>query len=351
MKAIYYISFLVLLFAFAQESFGQDQPRRTTRQRPSEADAPTVTNLTERAKIKNETESKKPTHIAWERLIYRTVDLTKEENNAALYYPVQPQGDRQNLFTLIFKLLADGKITAYNYLDGGEVFEEKEKLDFESFLKKYQLLYTKQGDRFVVDERDIPSSEVTQYMMKEGYYFDQATGTFKTGVIALCPILVREDFYYGGSLSETLFWLKYDDIRPYLSREMIMTSNYNNALTYTIDDYFRKNMYSGDIIKTVNMMGKSLAQEVGNEPEALKHAQDSIENQLKAFDRKLWVYNDSTVLVAEKDKKADKAAAKEAKSSARGNSSAKEKKEKEPKSGSSSKSENTAPAKSVRRNR
>ncbi|MDR0866209.1 MAG: gliding motility protein GldN [Candidatus Symbiothrix sp.] len=347
MKRIYYISFLVLLFALAQESLGQTQTSRPARQRPSEADAPTVSNLTERAKIKNEEESKKPTHIAWERLIYRTIDLTKEENNAALYYPVQPQGDRQNLFTLIFKLLADGKITAYNYLEGGEVFEEKEKLDFESFLKKYQLLYTKQGERFVVDERDIPSSEVTQYMMKEGYYFDQATGTFKTDVIALCPILVREDFYYGGSSKETLFWLKYDDIRPYLSREMIMTSNYNNALTYTIDDYFRKNMYSGEIIKTVNMMGKSLAQEVGSEPEALKHAQDSIENQLKAFDRKLWVYNDSTVLVAEKtkDKKADKTT-KETTTATRGSAS-KEKQE----TTKAAKAESTAPTKSVRRNR
>jgi gliding motility associated protien GldN len=344
MKPIYYISFFVLLFAFAQESFAQDQPRRT-RQRPSEVDSTSVVNLTERAKIKNEVESQKPTHIVWERLIYRTIDLTKEENNAALYYPVQPQGDRQNLFTLIFKLLADGKISAYNYSDAGEVFAENEKKNFEEVLKTLQLVYTQQGNRFVVDERDIPSSEVTQYMLKEGYYFDQATGTFQTSVIALCPILVREDFYYGNASKETLFWLKYDDIRPYLSREMIMTSNYNNALTYTIDDYFTKNMYTGEIVKTVNMMGKSLAQEVGSEPEALKHAQDSIESQLKLFDEKLWVYNDSVRLAAEKAP--DKKAAKKEKTSTSGRTNSTEKKE----SGSASKQENAAPARSVRRTR
>jgi gliding motility associated protien GldN len=346
MKSFYCIGFFVLLFACMQDSFAQDQPGRSVRrQRPSEANAPTVSNLTERAKIKNEETSRTPSHIVWERIIYRTIDLTKDESNAALYYPVQPQGDRQNLFTLIFKLLSDGKITAYNYLEGGEVFEESQKIDFENFLTKYQLLYTKEGERFVVDERDIPGPEVTQYMIKEGYFFDQATGTFKTGVIAICPILVREDFYYGGSTKEALFWLKYEDIRPYLSREMIMTSNYNNALTYTIDDYFHKNMYTGDIVKTINMMGKSLSQEVGNEPEAQKRAQDSIENQLKAFDRKLWIYKleKDTTTVEEKSK--EKKAAKETKSATRRN------KEQQSKPASKQKSENAGPSRSVRRNR
>ncbi|GHT75020.1 hypothetical protein AGMMS50262_09200 [Bacteroidia bacterium] len=353
---LYFFSLLAVIFAFAQEISAQDQPPRprTTRQRPAEnTETNAVSNLTETAKIKNEIESQKPSHVVWERLIYRTIDLTKD-NNAALYYPVKPQGNRQNLFTLIFKLLADGKITAYDYGDANEVFDEGHIKNFEEVLKTIQVLYTKQGEQFKVDERDIPSAEVTQYMIKEGYLFDQATGTFKNQVIAICPILLREDFYYGNSTKETLFWLKYDDIRPYLSREMMMTSNYNNALTYTIDDYFRKNMYTGEIVKTVNMMGKSLAQEVGNDTLALKHAQDSIESQLKMFNQKLWVYNDTTVLVPEKSKETKPA--KEGRTVARGksNSASSEKaststekktKEKQPKA------EKATPARSVRRTR
>lgn len=349
MKAIYYLSLIVLLFAWTQESRAQDPtPSRRTRQRPSAVDSSSVFDLTERARIKNEVASKRPSHIVWERLIYRTVDLTKEVNNAALYYPVQPQNGRQNLFTLIFKLLADGKLTAYNYLEGGEVFEDSQKRNFEELLKALQLLYTKQGDRFVVDERDIPSMEVTQYMIKEGYAFDQATGMFQTSVLALCPILVREDYYAGGLSRETLFWLKYDDLRPYLSREMIMTSNYNNTLTYTMDDYFRKTMYTGEIIKTVNMMGKSLAQEVGNDSTALKRAQDSIETQLTAFSQNLWVYNDSVRLQEAKGQ--DKKAVKTKTTSRPSTGSAKEKARKEPKTQAAPKAE-TAPVRSVRRSR
>ena len=303
MKPAYYIVLLLLLFAFAQDSLGQE---RRVRQRPSEAAASnSLPPLTERAKIKNEVESKAPAHVAWVREIYRYVDLTKE-NNAALYYPVQPIGNRMNLFTLLFKLLKEERIPAYNFIDGREVFTEAEKLDFENMLKKYQILYTPEGNGFTIDDSDIPSSEVTMYMIKEGYYFDAATGTFQTSVIALCPLLVREDYYYGGSTTDALFWVTYDDIRPYISREMIMTSNYNNALTYTIDDYFRKQMYSGDIVKTVNLMGRSLAQEVGSEPEALKQAQDSIENQLAGFNRNLWVHRvekDTTTVATDNTEK------------------------------------------------
>lgn len=258
-----------------------------------------------------------------------------------------------NLFTLIFKLLMDNKIPAYNYVDGREVFTEEEKIDFENILTKYQIMYTKEGNNFVIQDSDIPSSEVTTYMIKEGYYFDAATGTFNTSVIALSPLLVREDYYYGGTTTDALFWISYDDLRPYISREMIMTSNYNNALTYTIDDYFRKQMYSGDIVKTTNLMGQSLVQQVGSDPEVLKLAQDSIEKQLTAFDKGLWVIsneidttavaiNDATVSQAKNSSSSTPVRKRGTESQSK--STKKEKVQKAPKSDS-------GPAKSVRRNR
>jgi gliding motility associated protien GldN len=348
MKALLYVPLLAFLLALPQTGVAQDANARRTRQRPSAADTSSVFTLSDRARIKNEVESKKPSHIVWERLIYRTIDLTKSDSNAALYYPVQPQGGRQNLFTLIFKLLADNKITAYRYIDGDEVLEDSHKWDFEETLKGLSLTYTRQGDRFTFDERDIPSMDATQYLIKEGHSFDQATGMFQTNVLALCPILVGVDSY--GNLSrEALFWLKYEDLRPYLSREMIMTSNYNNTLTYTIEDYFRKNMYAGDIVKTVNMMGRTLAQEVGSDSIAMKQAQDSIEAQLTAFRKNLWVYNDSVRIAAQNppDKKAPKA-----KSSSSRSDAPKEKAPKPSKADSApaSKSE-SAPVRSVRRTR
>ena len=353
MKSLYIIGLTVAFLIGSSVSFSQtqDPPQRRARQRPSEA-APVsdkTPNLTERAKIKNEQTSKAPAHVVWLREMYRNIDLEKD-NNAALYFPVQPMGDRMNMFTIIFKLLADRKITAYNYLlDRQEVFTDAEKLNFEEILKKFQILYKKEGTgdnvRYIVDDSDIPSSEVTMYYIKEGWYFDAATGTYKSQVIAVCPLLVRVDYSVGDTTINPLFWIPYENLRPYLSRTMIMTSDYNNVMTYTIDDFFTKGMYKGDIVKTVNLRDQSLAQQVGNDPEKLKLAQDSIENQLKAFRQQLWIQPDTTQVAAVKSSKKE--------SAAKGSTpTAKKEKEEKPKAAKPGKSSTPAsPTKSVRRTR
>jgi len=331
------------------------QRRLSPRQRAAEAAAATANNstpnLTERAKIKNEVASKAPEHVVWLREMYRDIDLEKDDN-AALYYPVTPIGDRMNLFSTIFKLLADNKIVAYNYpVNGTEVFTDKEKLNFEDgVLKKFQIPYKKEGTdsdpRYTVDDADIPSIEVSKYQIKEGWYFDAATGTYKSQVIAICPLLVRKDYNIGDVTNNPVCWIPYENLRPYLSRTMIMTSNYNNVLSYSIDDFFTKGMYKGDIIKTVNMKDQSLAQQVGDDPEKLKHAQDSIENQLKTFKERLWVQPDTTQASAN-NKSVKKVSTRGTTTTAQKESSPKEEKPKAVKAAKTS----TTPTKTVRRTR
>jgi len=343
-----------------QNQTNQNQRRVPPRQRAEEAAAAAngTSGLTERAKIKNEEASKAPAHVVWLREMYRSIDLNKE-SNAALYYPVQPIGDRVNLFTTLFKLMADGKITAYNYLVGGqEVFTDEQKVNFEDILKKYQVLYQKQGTgdniHYIVDNNDIPSSEVLEYRIKEGWYFDAATGTYKSHVIAICPMLVQKDYNIGDTTRNALFWIPYENLRPYLSRTMIMTSNYNNVMTYSVDDFFSKGMYQGDIIKTVNLKDQSLAQQVGDDPERLKLAQDSIENQLKAFKEQLWVQDDTTKVVTAKSVKKGSSKAEGSKTTsnkAENNKAASAKKEKEEKPKAVKSSTPSTPTKSVRRTR
>jgi gliding motility associated protien GldN len=304
MKSLYIIG---LILVCVSVGYSQTTTPRPTRQRATEAAVDNSPALTERARIKNEITSKEPAHVVWLREMYRIIDL-ENDNNAALYYPVQPIGDRMNMFTTIFKLLADGKITAYNYLlNRQEVFTDAEKLDFEETLKQFGIPYQKQGSgdntRFVVEDMFIPSDEVLQYQIKEGWYFDAATGTYKSRVIAICPLWVRTDYSIGDVTKTALFWIPYENLRPYLSRTMIMTSDYNNAMTYTIDDFFTKGMYKGDINRTVNMRDLTLAQQFGDDPELLKLAQDSIESQLKAFKEQLWIQPDTTQVVDSKGKK------------------------------------------------
>ena len=90
------------------------------------------------------------------------------------------------------------------------------------------------------------------------------------------------------SVRYPMFWVRYADIRPYLAGQLIFTDDDNNLPQSTYDDYFNLGLYKGEIYKTRNLRNKSMAQ-LYPDPEDLKHAQDSIENRLKSFDKNIWV--------------------------------------------------------------
>ena len=182
-------------------------------------------------------------------------------------------------------------------------------------------------------------------MIKENWFFDQATGSFNSRITAIAPIMVRTNYNDKTTTSTPICWLSYENIRPYLSRTMLMTSDYNNILTNSMDDFFMKKMYKGEILKTVNMRNQTLAQQVGSDPEALKHAQDSIENQLKSFREQLWVQPDTTAVAGGKTKKATVS------SNSKSSSKSNQKTEKAAKPAAQPKSTPSTPTKSVRRTR
>ncbi len=353
MKPFYYILALIFV-ALTQEATSQPPERRALpRQQQAENKNTDLPSLSVRAEAKNQEQIQNIDNAPWRREIYRWIDLTKDDN-AALYYPTQPIGERMNLFTVLFKLVGQGKVKAYNYLEGREVFTDKNLALFDNILKRLDVTYTSQKNgskvEFSIDENDIPSNEITLYLVKEIWYFDKSNGTFNSSIAAICPTMVRQEDEFSEPLKTPVFWVVYDDIRPYLAQHLIMTSNMNNAMTNTMDDYFRKRMYKGDIVKTTNMMNKSLAQIVGNKPDRIKRAQDSIENQLKAFEKNLWVQPDTAKAVAasSKDKKKESTSTRSVRGkSSSSSSSSSDNQQKATKT----KSEKTTPTKSVRRTR
>lgn len=226
--------------------------------------------------------------VVWRRDIYRELDLNNEAN-AALYYPVEPKGNQMNLFTTIFRLMMTGKITVFQYrMDGNESFAAADRVDPKSFLDNYHIYYEKQPNgRIKLDNSDIPSREVKSYYIKESSFFDQRSATFHTKVLALCPIMTREDDFGDGGTRYPLFWVKYDDLAPYLTRQQVMTSNLNNAVVMSIDDYFARNQYKGKIYKTNNLLGQPLSQYCTTDS-AMAKEQKRIEAELVAFEKNIW---------------------------------------------------------------
>lgn len=298
------IILLLMLVGLAQGAFAQPEARRQAQQKAQNKS--NANNMTTRAQIMFPTAASMDEDVVWRRDIYRELDLN-EDANAPLYYPVEPLGSQVNLFTYIFKLMMQGRIKAYQYkLDGNESFNADDVVKPKTFLDNYHIYYEKDAQgRTHLDNSDIPSKEVKSYYIKETTYYDQHTATFHTKVLALCPIMTRDDDFGDGGNKYPLFWVKYDDLAPFLSKQQIMTSNLNNAATMSIDDYFLRNQYKGKIYKTNNMLGKTLAQYCSSDS-AMSKEQKKIEAELAAFEKNLWgdqAKKDSLDSIAKLDKK------------------------------------------------
>ena len=199
-----------------------------------------------------------PEDVVWMREIYRTLDLTKD-TNGALYYPVEPQGNKMNLFATVFRLLAQKKIPAYEYqLDGTERFQKDAEVTFRDVLDRFQIYYelkkvaNRRDSVLSISNSDIPSADVLSYFVK-------------------LP----------------MFWVNYKDLVPYLTQTKVSVSNYNNAANSTWDDFFTARLYKGDIYKTTNLQNRTLSQYCPTDSAMVKE-QKRIEKELVDFENTLY---------------------------------------------------------------
>lgn len=265
--------------------------RRSSSDRRREKKDPSA--ITDRQQSFYEVREPSDADLQWVKVIYRSIDLTKGKN-PALYYPEEPNADGENLFFIIMRLLAKGQISAYEYLDGREMFTDEFKVKVDQLFDRFHIYFTEakgstaKNPVYEFENADIPSNEVLSYYIIEKWEFDTRSNQMKARVEALCPVLHRMDEWGGEAVRYPMFWVKLNDIRPYMAKQYVFTDDDNNLPRYSIDDFFKLNMYTGDIIKTKNLRNKSL-QQLYPEEEAYKHAQDSIEKRLRSFNQDLWV--------------------------------------------------------------
>lgn len=339
--------FIILLAALTATA--QPKARRNAAARSGQQTNGASQQMTQRARLMFPKAIDMPEDVVWRRDIYREVDLM-QPSNAGLYYPVEPVGKEMNLFTYIFKLALNNYIPVYEYrLDGNEAFNDSSKVKIKTILDNFHIFYETKDGKIRVDNSDIPSAEVKAYYLKECAYYNQANSTFRRKVLALCPVMLRDDDFGGEASKYPLFWVKYSDLEPYLSRQTVMTSDLNNAATMSLDDYFTLNKYSGKIYKTTNMLGRTLAQYCTTDS-AMAKEQKRIEQELATFEKNIFgnqARKDSLDSIARLDPKAAKAAAKAARKANRRSGSSVSKR-----SSSKSKSSNSSAARvTVRRQR
>lgn len=279
------------------------------RDRNERTAADKATGVTQRMQTFYEEEPTHDADLQWMRVIYRQLDL-EDVKNAPLYFPEEPAEGQENLFRIIMRLLANNQVSAYEYLDGREIFTDDYKIKVKDMLDRFHILYTdakgstEKNPKFVIEESDVPANEVLSYYILERWEFDTRENKACPVVEAICPVLHRAGDFGGEAVKYPMFWIKLDTLRPYLAQQSIFTDDDNNLAKYTYDDFFQMAMYNGEIYKTRNLRNKSLMQ-LYPDPDDLKRAQDSIQNRLETFNDKLWVPSREEVIAAREKREAD----------------------------------------------
>lgn len=229
----------------------------------------------------------------WMKVVYRQLDL-ENVKNAPLYYPEEAIEGQENLFRIIMRLLASGELKAYEYLDGREIFTDQYQVRVGDMLDRFHILYapakgsTEKNPKYTIEESDVPTNEVLSYYLLERWELDKRSNRMRTTVEAICPVLHRSGDFGGDAVKYPMFWIKMDALRPYLTQQSIFVDDDNNLAQYNYDDFFQLALYEGDIYKTRNLRNRSMMQ-LYPDPDSLKKAQDSIQNYLVNFEKKMWV--------------------------------------------------------------
>lgn len=324
MKAFAKITIAAIVFAagvlpaLAQNAAGNSSSSSVVRRGGSARDREKTETpgVTDRMQQRYATQETADADKQWMRVIYRDLKLDNNKN-MPLYYPEEVVDGQENLFRIIMRLVAANQIPVYEYLDGKEVFTDEYRVKVADMLSRFHVLNTpakgstEKNPKFTIEESDVPANEVLSYYIIEKWEFDSRSNKTHRTVEAICPVLHRSDDFGGEPVRYPMFWVRMDQLRPYLAQQYIFVDDNNNLPRYTYADYFSRNMYDGDIYKTRNLANKSMMQ-LYPDPDDRQRAQDSIQNRLEQFDKGLWVPSREEIIAAREAREAAEAAAEEA---------------------------------------
>ncbi len=255
--------------------------------------------------------------IVWSRVVYRIVDM-RYKQNYQLYFPLKVSDpEYRSLFKLLLDAIVEGLPVYRKTNDDIKPFFEKkltnneiattlmsgdpldDNMDWDLATSgDFLLNHDSVTDALTFNAysyEDYVRNQI-KFVVQEVIFFDKHTSRLHSKVLALAPL-------YSGNVSASegnimaflqkslLFWVSYDEFRPYLSTQLIIP-NKNDRSMLTFDNFFIQKLYFSYILGDSNLFGRMLL-DAGNSvatEKRIRKEQERIETELLNFEQDLWEY-------------------------------------------------------------
>jgi gliding motility associated protien GldN len=232
--------------------------------------------------------------VLWSKEVWRSIDL-REKFNFSLYFPTEPINDRKNLFDVIKQaILVDGSMTAYNpgpTRDDDEFNFPYSQAELKQIFTQIDTVTAEDPDTGelieVVQETELASAAITQYRLKEFWFFDKQTSTMQVRIIGIAPmreVYSEEGLFLG---YQPIFWIYYPEAR-YIFVNYEVFNPKNDAQRMSFDDLFMKRKFNSYIIKEANAYDRYIS-EYAQGLDALLEA-ERIKEEIFNWEHDLWSY-------------------------------------------------------------
>lgn len=258
--------------------------------------------------------------IVWSRIVYRVIDM-RYKQNYQLYFPVRyDDPEYRSLFKVIVDGIVDGMPVYRKAQDNIKpIFRDDEIIkrselpalflnddptaDYSDDTCHYNvscsdamlLHYDKRTDKmsfhFYPYEGFVKNQ--LKYLIQEIVFFDKHNSRLFSKIIGIAPLqsdkIMSDGSNIMGALHESmLFWIAFDDLRPYLAKQYMIPQS-NDSKRMTFDEFFAKKLYTSYLLGDSNMFSRFIPNYT-NDEEVVHREQQRIFDELLSFEQDLWEY-------------------------------------------------------------